>query len=94
MYFYAKNTLFYIIKGNGIVNALLEKNIIIETTEYSRNQIFAFEKYIDLFLNKKLISRKIEKIWDIKMYITKNLNDLWYNFLICKTICDEFGILI
>ena len=62
MYFYAKNTLFYIIKGNGIVNALLEKNIIIETTEYSRNQIFAFEKYIDLFLNKKLISRKIEKI--------------------------------
>ena len=36
---------------NGIVKALLEKNIIIETTGYSRNQIFAFEKYINLFLN-------------------------------------------
>lgn len=35
---------------NGIVNALLEKEIIKETTGYSRNQIFAFEKYIDLFL--------------------------------------------
>ncbi len=35
---------------NGIVNALLDKNIITETTGYSRNQIFAFEKYINLFL--------------------------------------------
>lgn len=35
---------------NGIVNALLEKEIIKETTGYSRNQIFAFERYIDLFL--------------------------------------------
>ena len=35
---------------NGIVNALLEKDIITETTGYSRNQIFAFEKYINLFL--------------------------------------------
>jgi len=35
---------------NGIVNALLDKDIIKETTGYSRNQIFAFEKYIDLFL--------------------------------------------
>ena len=35
---------------NGVVNAFLEKNIIKETTGYSRNQIFAFEKYIDLFL--------------------------------------------
>ena len=32
------------------VNVLLEKNIIVETTGYSRNQIFAFQKYIDLFL--------------------------------------------
>ncbi len=30
---------------NGIVNALLGKDIIKETTGYSRNQIFAFEKY-------------------------------------------------
>lgn len=35
---------------NGIVNALLDKRIITETTGYSRNQIFAFEKYINLFL--------------------------------------------
>ena len=35
---------------NGVVNAFLEKNIIKEITGYSRNQIFAFEKYIDLFL--------------------------------------------
>ena len=32
------------------VNALLEHNIILETTGYSRNQIFAFQRYIDLFL--------------------------------------------
>lgn len=35
---------------NGIVKALLDKEIIVETTGYSRNQIFAFEKYINLFL--------------------------------------------
>ena len=35
---------------NGVVNSLLERQIIRETTEYNRNQIFAFEKYIDLFL--------------------------------------------
>lgn len=35
---------------NGVVNALLEAKIITETTGYSRNQIFAFEKYINLFL--------------------------------------------
>lgn len=35
---------------NGIVNSLLDKRIITETTGYSRNQIFAFEKYINLFL--------------------------------------------
>lgn len=35
---------------NGIVNALLEKEIITETTGYSGNQILAFEKYINLFL--------------------------------------------
>lgn len=33
----------------SVINALLEKGIIIETTGYSRNQIFSFEKYINLF---------------------------------------------
>ena len=32
------------------VNALLERNIILEITGYSRNQVFAFQNYIDLFL--------------------------------------------
>ena len=32
------------------VNALLKNNILLETTGYSRNQVFAFQKYIDLFL--------------------------------------------
>ncbi len=32
------------------VNTLLKNNIIIETTGYTRNQVFAFQKYIDLFL--------------------------------------------
>lgn len=35
---------------NEIVNALLDKDIIKETTGYRKNQIFAFEKYINLFL--------------------------------------------
>ena len=34
----------------NIINSLLEKNIIVETTGYSRNQIFKFQKYTDLFL--------------------------------------------
>jgi Fic family protein len=34
-----------------IINTMLENGIIKETTGYSRNQIFAFEKYINLFLN-------------------------------------------
>lgn len=33
-----------------IVKVLLENNIIVETTGYSRNQVFAFQNYIDLFL--------------------------------------------
>ena len=32
------------------INCLLENNIIVETTGYSRNQIFTFQKYMDLFL--------------------------------------------
>ena len=35
---------------NVTVNSLQEKGIIQETTGYSRNQVFAFQKYIDLFL--------------------------------------------
>ena len=35
---------------NGIVNALLEKEIIKETTGYSRTQNFALERNNDLFL--------------------------------------------
>lgn len=34
----------------GVINAFQERGILIETTGYSRNQIFAFQKYIDLFL--------------------------------------------
>lgn len=34
----------------GVINAFQEKQILIETTGYSRNQVFAFQKYIDLFL--------------------------------------------
>ena len=34
----------------GVINAFLEKEILVETTGFSRNQIFAFQKYIDLFL--------------------------------------------
>lgn len=33
-----------------IINALLDKKIITETTGNSQNQIFAFEKHINLFL--------------------------------------------
>lgn len=41
------------IKGGtikNVINCLLENNIIVETTGYSRNQIFTFQKYTDLFL--------------------------------------------
>ena len=34
----------------NIINCLLENNIIVETTGYTRNQIFTFQKYTDLFL--------------------------------------------
>lgn len=36
------------------VNVLLQNNIIVETTGYSRNQVFAFQNYIDLFLKQNL----------------------------------------
>lgn len=34
----------------NVINCLLDNNIIVETTGYSRNQIFTFQKYTDLFL--------------------------------------------
>ncbi len=34
----------------NVINSLLEKQIIVENTGYSRNQIFTFQKYTDLFL--------------------------------------------
>ena len=37
-------------KGMLEKSCLLENNIIVETTGYSRNQIFTFQKYTDLFL--------------------------------------------
>ena len=33
-----------------VINCFLDNNIIVETTGYSRNQIFTFKKYTDLFL--------------------------------------------
>lgn len=34
----------------GVIKAFQDRGILIETTGYSRNQIFAFKTYIDLFL--------------------------------------------
>lgn len=34
----------------NIINCFLDNNIIVETTGYSRNQIFTFKKYTDSFL--------------------------------------------
>lgn len=34
----------------NIINNFMEKEIIVETTGYTRNQIFKFQKYTDLFL--------------------------------------------
>ncbi len=38
----------------NVINSFLEKEIIVETTGYSRNQIFTFKKYTDLFLKENL----------------------------------------
>ena len=46
----AEHTKMKLTTVNGVINALLEKNIIQETTGYTRNQIFAFDNYINLFL--------------------------------------------
>lgn len=37
---------------NGVINELKLSNIIKETTGYSRNQIFVFSEYIDIFLSE------------------------------------------
>ena len=34
----------------GVINSMLENRIIVEKTGYSRNQIFSFDDYIELFL--------------------------------------------
>lgn len=37
---------------NGVINELLKANIIKETTGYTKNQIFVFEEYVDIFLSE------------------------------------------
>lgn len=36
----------------NIINCLLENDIIVETTGYSRNQIFVFSEYVEIFLSE------------------------------------------
>lgn len=37
---------------NGVINGLKSANIIRETTGYSRNQIFVFSEYVEIFLSE------------------------------------------
>lgn len=37
---------------NGVINELKSANIIRKTTGYSRNQIFVFSEYIEIFLSE------------------------------------------
>ena len=37
---------------NGVINELKSANIIRETTGYSRNQIFVFSEYVEIFLSE------------------------------------------
>ena len=37
---------------NGVINELKSANIIQETTGYSRNQIFVFSEYVEIFLSE------------------------------------------
>ena len=46
----SKNTGLISSTTNNIINAFLENGILKEITGYSRNQVFAFNRYIDLFL--------------------------------------------
>ena len=36
---------------NGVIKELKSANIIKETTGYSRNQIFVFSQYVEIFLS-------------------------------------------
>lgn len=36
---------------NGVINELKTIDVIRETTGYSRNQIFVFSEYVDIFLS-------------------------------------------
>lgn len=37
---------------NGVITGLKNENIIKETTGYSRNQVFVFAEYVDIFLSE------------------------------------------
>lgn len=37
---------------NGVINELVKSNVIKETTGYSKNQIFVFEEYVNIFLSE------------------------------------------
>ncbi len=37
---------------NGVINELKSVNVIKEITGYSRNQIFVFSEYVDVFLSE------------------------------------------
>ena len=37
---------------NGVINELKLANIIQETTGYSRNQVFVFSEYVEIFLTE------------------------------------------
>ncbi len=37
---------------NGVINELVRSNIIKEVTGYSKNQMFVFEEYVDIFLSE------------------------------------------
>ena len=37
---------------NGVINELVRSNIIKEVIGYSKNQMFVFEEYVDIFLSE------------------------------------------
>ena len=65
---------------NGVINELKSANIIRETTGYSRNQIFVFSEYVEIFLSEWFIKRKNQKIRSIKKYKTKNQKNCFIFF--------------
>ena len=63
---------------NGVINELKSANIIKETTGYSRNQIFVFSEYVEIFLSEYFIKRKkLEKCFK-KNYRTKKSKNSFY----------------